>query len=91
MSVGYGTSAPRIRSVPTEALDEVIILPDLYLADLGKAEKESTSSRPERKHLPSIHRKRPKADVPSSVKETSDSGLTGDSLDGNPLYGTTLE
>ena len=92
MSAENGADAARTQSISFEQLDEIIIVPDSYPADLGKAEKESSPCLPDRKHLGKVHpKKRNKVEARSSVKENHHSGLTDDSLDGNPLYGTTLE
>jgi hypothetical protein len=82
----------RVRSIPLEGPNEIIILPNSYVTDLAKAEKDSPSSSPDQKQLHRPHpKKRNKAEVRHPVGESHDSGLTGDALDGNPLYGTTLE
>lgn len=92
MSVEFEADASRTRSIPVEGMDEIIIVSDYNLADLGKAEKESSSSLPDRKHLGKLHpKKRNKVEVRSSIRDSHNSGLTDDSMVGNPLYGTTLE
>jgi len=71
---------------------KTLSLSDSYLPDLAKTEKESSSCSSDRRHLGKVHpEKRHKAEVRPSAKENHNSGLADDSLDGNPLYGTTLE
>jgi hypothetical protein len=92
VSVEYFADSSRVRSIPLEGPNEIVILPNSYVADLAKAEKDTPSSLPDQKQLHKPHpKKRTKVEVRSSTRESHDSGLTGDSLDGNPLYGTTLE
>ena len=92
MSAENGADAARTQSISFEQLDEIIIVPDSYPADLGKAEKESSQYLADRKHLGKVHpKKRNKVEARSSGKESHHTGLTDDSMDGNPLYGTTLE
>lgn len=92
MSVEYVADPSRTRSILPNAPDEIIIFPDFYVGDPAKAEKDVLSRSPDKKQLPRLHpKKRIKVEVPRSVKESHDSGLTGDSLDGNPLNGTTLD
>ena len=92
MSMENGADASPTQSIPFEQMDEIIIVPDSYPADLGKAEKQSSPCLPDRKHLGKVHpKKRNKVEARSSGKESHHTGLTDDSMDGNPLYGTTLE
>jgi len=92
VSVEYWADASRTRSIPLEGPDEIIIFPNSYAADLAKAEKESSSGSHDQKQLRRVHpKKRNKVGARPPVKESHDSSLTGDSMDGNPLYGTTLE
>ena len=88
MSVEYRVDASRTQPIASE----VLIAPDSDLPYLRKTEKESSSCVPDRKQLRRVHpKKRDKVGVRSSIKENHGSGLPHDSLDGNPLYGTTLE
>ena len=92
MSVEYRADASRTQPIASEVLNEIIIAPDSDLPYLRKTEKESSSCVPDRKQLRRVHpKKRDKIGVRSSTKENHGSGLPDDSLDGNPLVGTTLE
>ena len=92
MSVEYLADASRTQIIASEVLSEIITAPDSDLPYLRKSEKESSSRVPDRKQLRRVHpKKRDKVGVRSSIKENHGSGLPDDSLDGNPLYGTTLE
>ena len=88
MSVEYRVDASRTQPIASE----VLIAPDSDLPYLRKTEKESSSCSSDRRHLGKVRpEKRNKAEVRPSAKENHNSGLADDSLDGNPLYGTTLE
>jgi len=88
VSVEYRADASRTQTIASE----VLIAPDSDLPYLRKTEKQFYSCSSDRRHLGRVHpKKRNKAQVGPSAKENQNSGLADDSLDGNPLYGTTLE